>query len=254
MVKGLEVFGKYFAGFEDQYVIIGGAACDFHVQEARLTPRATKDIDIILIVEALRAGFVRHFWDFIAEGKYARNEIGGQKRKHYRFLKPENSEYPVQIELFCRNPDLQHIDQRIHLIPIPVLDDLSSLSAILLDDHYYQLVIEHSTVLNGIHWANIESLICLKAKAYIDILRRIGAGSKETQKQLRKHKSDVFRLGILLAESDVHMLPDLVLEDLRIFLEYIKDDLPDQSIFREMGIPGISSKNVFHQIKRSLMP
>ena len=28
MVKGLEKFKEYFTGFEDNYVIIGGTACD----------------------------------------------------------------------------------------------------------------------------------------------------------------------------------------------------------------------------------
>ena len=28
MVKGLDTFRKYFADYEDQYVLIGGAACD----------------------------------------------------------------------------------------------------------------------------------------------------------------------------------------------------------------------------------
>ena len=69
MVKGLEVFGKYFSDFKDQYVIIGGAACDIHIQSAELTPRATKDIDMILIIEALSSEFVKRLWDFIVDGK-----------------------------------------------------------------------------------------------------------------------------------------------------------------------------------------
>ncbi len=28
MVKGLDTFQKYFADYEEQYVLIGGAACD----------------------------------------------------------------------------------------------------------------------------------------------------------------------------------------------------------------------------------
>ena len=28
MVKGLDTFWKYFADYEEQYVLIGGAACD----------------------------------------------------------------------------------------------------------------------------------------------------------------------------------------------------------------------------------
>jgi len=32
MVKGLEIFKEHFVGFEDNYVIIGGTACDFTLQ------------------------------------------------------------------------------------------------------------------------------------------------------------------------------------------------------------------------------
>lgn len=252
MVKGLEVFRKYFADFKDQYVIIGGAACDIHIQAAELTPRATKDIDMILIVEALSAEFVQRFWDFIVDGRYERNENGEGERKYYRFVKPTNEEFPVQVELFSKNPDLLGLDERVHLTPVPTPDDLSSLSAILLDDAYYHLVIDHSEIVNGIHWASIEALICLKAKAFIDISRRIAEGSKEDKKLLRKHKGDIFRLGILLAESDVYNIPDQVSEDLKVFLDHIKDDLPDKVIFKEMGVI-VATKDVFFQIKSSLL-
>ena len=252
MVKGLEVFGKYFTDFEDQYVIIGGAACDLHIEAAGLTPRSTKDIDMILIVETLSAVFVQQFWDFIVDGRYERNENGEEERKYYRFVKPANEEFPVQVELFSRNPDLLDLDERVHLTPIPTPDDLSSLSAILLDDAYYRLVIDHSEIMNGIHWASIEALICLKAKAYIDISRRIEEGSKEDKKLLKKHKGDIFRLGILLAESDVFSLPYQVSEDLIVFLDLIRDDLPDKAIFKEMGV-NVSPDDVFSQIKGSLL-
>jgi len=252
MVKGLEVFGKYFADFKDQYVIIGGAACDIHIQSAELTPRATKDIDMILIIEALSFEFVKRFWDFIVDGKYEKKE-NGEERKYYRFVKPANTEFPVQVELFARNPDLLDLDERVHLTPVPTPDDLSSLSAILLDDAYYHFVIDHSEIVDGIHWASIEALLCLKAKAFIDISRRIQEGSKEDKKLLRKHKGDVFRLGILLAESEVYMLPDQLSEDMTFFLDLIKDDLPDKAMFKEMGVV-VAPTNVYYQIKSSLIP
>ena len=53
MVKGLNIFTEYFRDFAGNYVVIGGTACDMLVSEEGLVPRATKDIDIILLVEAL---------------------------------------------------------------------------------------------------------------------------------------------------------------------------------------------------------
>ena len=51
MVKGMEVFRDKFRGFEDCYTVIGGTACDILMAEADMPFRATKDIDMILILE-----------------------------------------------------------------------------------------------------------------------------------------------------------------------------------------------------------
>lgn len=64
MVTGIESFKERFRKFEDQYVIIGGTACDILMSEEGLDFRATKDIDLVLIVEALSAEFGRVFWEY----------------------------------------------------------------------------------------------------------------------------------------------------------------------------------------------
>ena len=61
MVKGLPKFEEYFSKYSDNYILIGGAACDIHIEDAGLTFRATKDLDIVLIVEALTPELVRNF-------------------------------------------------------------------------------------------------------------------------------------------------------------------------------------------------
>ena len=74
MVIGLDKFREYFKNFPGSYVIIGGTACDIIIGAAGLRPRATKDIDIIIIIEALTPDFVRHFWTFIKDGNYEKRE------------------------------------------------------------------------------------------------------------------------------------------------------------------------------------
>jgi hypothetical protein len=251
MVRGLDIFKKYFAAYPDNYIIIGGTACDLIIDEAGFVPRTTKDIDIILVVEALNAEFIKQFWQFIQDGNYERKEKSENERKYYRFMKPENPEFPFQIELFARNPDLLDINEHSHFTPIPVDDDLSSLSAILLNDDYYHYLIEHSALENGLHRANTESLICLKAKAYLEIAERIANGSKEDNKQLRKHKGDVFRLAVMLRENDVFELPESIKTHLQTFADVITNDLPDKAIFKEMGLNSISVENVLNQIIKS---
>ena len=50
MIKGIEKFKEFFSEFENSYVIIGGTACEIHEEIYAQSPRATKDIDIILVV------------------------------------------------------------------------------------------------------------------------------------------------------------------------------------------------------------
>ena len=45
MVKGIEKFREAFSAFSDNYVIIGGTACDAVLSKTMVEPRATHDID-----------------------------------------------------------------------------------------------------------------------------------------------------------------------------------------------------------------
>ncbi|PKP20805.1 MAG: hypothetical protein CVU05_08225 [Bacteroidetes bacterium HGW-Bacteroidetes-21] len=253
MVKGLEKFKEFFRNYTDNYVIIGGTACDIIISDATFTPRATKDIDIILIVEALNADFVKHFWKFVKAANYERQDVGGDERKYYRFTKPTDNEFPLQIELFSRKPDVILLEKGVHLTPIPVDDDLSSLSAILLNDDYYNYMIQHSSVRDDIRLANIEALICLKAKAFLEISERIAKGIKEDAKHLRKHKTDVFRLALMLTPDKIFKLPLSLKNDMQSFVNTIAANLPEKAIFKEMGAGIIDVDGLYQQILKSFI-
>lgn len=70
MVKGLDVFQNHFARYADQYVLIGGTAATLAMEEAGLEFRATKDLDIVLHIEALNVGFATALWAFVEQSKY----------------------------------------------------------------------------------------------------------------------------------------------------------------------------------------
>ncbi len=154
----------------------------------------------------------------------------------------------MQIELFARNPGLIDFDKNAHLTPIPVDDDLSSLSAILMNDDYYDFMTEHSQVEDGIRMAAIEALVCLKAKAYLDISERINNGIQEDKRHLKKHKADVFRLGVLLKATDRFVLPESIAHDLQAFIVFAQNDLPDKAVFKEMGIGTLNPQTVLDQL------
>ena len=112
-------------------------------------------------------------------------------------------------------------------------------------------MISHSANENGLHRANIESLICLKAKAYIEIKERIANGSNEDSKQFRKHKADIFRLTVMLTDNDLFELPQTIKTNMQAFVNDIKNDLPDKQILKEMGLGNVSMEKVYNQLFHS---
>ncbi len=72
MVRGLPKFREHFRDCEQEYVLIGGAACDQWFGARGLQFRATRDLDIVLLVEALSPSFLRSFWAFAKDGGYRR--------------------------------------------------------------------------------------------------------------------------------------------------------------------------------------
>lgn len=249
MVRGLTTFKKYFEKYANNYVIIGGTACDMIIGEAGFNPRATRDIDMILVVEALSTDFVKQFWKFIEDGNYRRKEKNEEDRKYYRFILPEKEEFPYQVELFSRNPDLFDLNEGTHLTPIPVDDDLTSLSAILLDEVYYSYLMEHCKIDNSLQRANTEALICMKARAFLDMDERKANGEIIDEKNIRKHKSDVFRLAVMLTENDVFELPEKIKSDMQAFVEKVSANLPDANVFKMMGLNGVNTEIVLAQLK-----
>ena len=121
MVRGLDIFRTHFAGHADQYVLIGGTAATLAMEGADLEFRATKDLDIVLHIEALRPEFGAVFWSFVEAGGYeVRQASVSGKPVFYRFQKPADPRFPAMLELFGRAPDGIKLAEGSHLTPIPV--------------------------------------------------------------------------------------------------------------------------------------
>ena len=222
MVKGIESFKKYFEGLDDQYVIIGGTACDILMSHEGLNFRATKDIDLVVIVEAITAEFGFKIWEYIKDGQYEHCNKSTGTPEFYRFYNPVNSNYPKMIELFSRRLDTLHLPSDAVLEPLPLAEELSSLSAILLDDDYYNFLKSGKKVIDGITVLGPEYLIPFKAKAWIDLTNRKAAGEQVDSRNISKHKNDVFRLTELLVEGTTIEVSPSIKEDMSIFIENMK--------------------------------
>jgi hypothetical protein len=222
MVKGLGLFKEHFAAFSEQYVLIGGTACSILLEEADLEFRATKDLDIVLCIEALNAYFVKAFWEFVRAGQYAVQQKSTGEKQFYRFKKPEDSRYPFMLELFSRKPDLLSIADGGELTPIPLDEDLSSLSAILLNDDYYQFIKSGIVQFDGLPLIPAEYLIPLKAIAWLDLSQRKLAGEAIDSTDVNKHKNDIFRLFQLVIPSRNITLPTQIYTDMQRFMQRIE--------------------------------
>ena len=89
------------------------------------------------------------------------------------------------MELFSRNPDLD-LEGDSHLTPIPIDENISSLSAILLNDDYYKFIINNSNIKDGVHIADTTALICLKARAFLDMNKLKEEGGKVDRDDIKK--------------------------------------------------------------------
>ncbi len=240
MVRGIEIFKAAFTEYAGNYVIIGGTACESHEDRVGLIPRATKDIDIILIVEALSHEFVSRFWTFIKDGGYSERQVGEKseepRHQYYRFKNPSDASFPAQIELFSRSLGIFDLPEEMHITPIPTDADLSSLSAILMNDDYYHYTISHSSVEDGVHIANVESLIALKCKAYIEMTAIKGTGGSADTKHIKKHRNDVFRMVAAIPMEGKFDVPATIYAEIQKFCEMVINDMPDQNLIRDMGL------------------
>jgi hypothetical protein len=219
VVRGLELFRDRFAAYSNSYVLIGGAASQLVMEEVALSFRATKDLDIVLCVEALDVPFIEAFWEFVKDGGYALKERATGSRQYYRFQKPTNDAYPATIELFSRKPDGIEVPDGVSLTPIPADAEVSSLSAILLDDTYYQWIMTGRRMLEDVPIVGAEHLIPLKARAYLDLKKRRERGEKVDARDVAKHRNDVVRLLQTLEPVPIEGVPDAVREDMREFLD-----------------------------------
>lgn len=254
MVNGLVRWREYFSEDKDKYVLIGGAACNLLEEELEMNPRATKDLDLVLVVEALTPDFGMRLWDFIKEGNYESRSRGENEHRHeyYRFMNPQDKSYPKQIELFARNTDILNLPADAHIEPISVGEDLSSLSAILMDDDYYSFTIEHSMNLDEIHIASPEALICLKAKAYVEMLDRKNGGEQVDSRDIEKHKKDIFRLVAMLPQNAHFDLPEKLRQDVTSFVETV-GDLPNQDFFKSSGLRGLNAPLLMELLQKAFI-
>ena len=214
MVTEIDSFKEWFKGSEEQYAIIGGTACDILMTEEGLDFRATKDIDLVLIIEAVDANFGKKFWEYVKQAGYEHCNKSSGVPQFYRFSHPITNQYPAMIELFTRKLDAIQLPEDAVLTPLPMDKDISSLSAILLDDDYYEFL--------------------KQGKVTVD------------SKNIKKHKNDVFRLTELIDPTAKVVAPQGVYADIQEFVQRMKNENVD---IKQLGLVGRTKEKILEELK-----
>lgn len=245
MVRGIDKFKEYFSGYTGQYVLIGGTACDIILGRAGIDFRATKDFDLVLMIEMLEDDFMNRFIAFVEDGGYQHINKGTGANQFYRFQMPADASFPSMIELFSKRPDyLRRVDTR--LAPIHVSDDVVSLSAIFLDDDYYELLKCGAVDVDGVSVLDIEYLILFKIKAWLDLTARKKRGEAVDSRNIKKHKNDVLRLTVSLDPQKKLTLHGKVKDDAADFWQKAASEPID---LRTLQIRGVSFEDLLSRVK-----
>lgn len=248
MVRGLDRFREHFAPFTSQYMLIGGTACMVAMEGAGLNFRATKDLDIVLVVEVLDSRFIKAFWQFIKNGGYENKQRSTGKKLFYRFYTPKNPDFPEMLELFSRKPDIVEFSgEAHHLTPVPADEEISSLSAILLDDDCYRFIREGKSEIDDLCVVSPEYLIPLKVRAWKNLSSKLEEGVSIDERDIRKHKNDVLRLYQLLATSKKISLPSSMKGEMQAFLQNLQYGLLD---LKKLGLKSIRLDELIDNLKQ----
>lgn len=254
-MQGLDKFREYMSGFRSHYVVIGGLATVLALEERGLPARATKDVDMIIICQPETKFYMKRFWEFIKAGGYKLWKSGeeeGGRPCFYRFIKPDNREFPSQIELFSKIPEYVEVPDDVHIVHIPMEGYTSSFSAIIIDEAYYDFAISHSEIVGDIRILNPEALIVLKAVAYMENLKRREAGVAVDQRDIDKHKKDIYRLAYVFDGTERYIVNDTIKTQLSDFItEVERNPIDGKNMLRGQGIPPMSM-HVFTDLLKSI--
>jgi len=125
-------------------------------------------------------------------------------------------------------------------------DDISSLSAILLDNDYYEFLKQGKVVVDGVTVLDAAYLIPFKAKAWMDLTDRKAAGEHVDSKNIKKHKNDVFRLTELIDPTAKIVAPQRVYADIQEFVQRMKNESVD---IKQLGVVGRTTEKILEELK-----
>ena len=142
------------------------------------------------------------------------------------------------LELFARAEWI--LPEDAVLVPVHIDDSVSSLSAILLDDAYYETLLKGRTVVDGVSVLSPVWLIPFKAKAWLDLSEKLNQGLHVDSRDIKKHKNDILRIITEWNFEPIDLI-SAVKEDMK---KFIKELRVSDAELKNLKITGVHETNI----------
>ncbi len=139
------IFQEMFQAYQDYYVLIGGTATSIILDANGFESRTTKDYDMVIIDEMKNKDFYDVLTKFLELGEYKGSQKDN-KAQLFRFTTKKPG-FPEMLELFSILPEYP-LKKFSRETPVH-FDEDASLSALLLDGEYYQLLMKEREVIEA---------------------------------------------------------------------------------------------------------
>lgn len=222
--RGLSHFQQYCKDLEEMYVVVGGFATVMLLDEGLGDGhgKATHDIDLVLLTTS-SIEMSQRIKQYVQEGKYEIQKGNKDQYHYYRFVKPEIEGFAKEIELFASNENDLKLDDSQRIIPIDPEEGLYSLSAIMLDPEYFEMIKNNVTMSVVAPCTNTQATIMLKMSAFFDLKAR-------NDNKWKKHRQDILKLSLLLTGDERLQMTGRMVEDFESFMTHLEKDVDQKMI------------------------
>lgn len=243
--RGLSHFQQYCKDLEEMYVVVGGFATVMLLDEGLGDGhgKATHDIDLVLLTTC-SIEMSQRIKQYVQEGKYEIQKGNKDQYHYYRFVKPEIEGFAKEIELFASNENDLKLDDSQRIIPIDPEEGLYSLSAIMLDPEYFEMIKNNVTMSVVAPCTNTQATIMLKMSAFFDLKAR-------NDNKWKKHRQDILKLSLLLTGEERLQMTGRMVKDFESFMTHLEKDV-DQKMIKTIlnGMVTVDKEHTLETLKK----
>lgn len=223
---GLNHFQDYCKDLDDHYVVVGGFATLMLLDsELENHGKATFDIDLVLLTTNSME-MTQRIKEYVKEGEYKIQISSKEQYQYYRFIEPQKNNFAKEIELFASNENSLELEDGQRVIPIDAGVGLYSLSAIMLDLEYFEMIKNNVEKKHRAPCTNVQATIMLKMSAFYDLKKR-------DDSKWKKHRRDILKLALLLTGEEKIQLVGRMEQDFDTFMEHLENDI-DKKILKSI--------------------